>query len=135
METLKLTIPGNPITKKNHSRIINVKGRPMLIPSAQYKDYEKDFIKECKAQKVWALELDKPLTVKCSYYMETRRKVDLSNLLNGTDDALIAAQVIKDDNCCIIVSHDGSRIYYDKENPRVEIEISDETPTFPDTKK
>ena len=62
--------------------------------------------------------------------MKTRRKVDLANLLNGTDDALVHAEVIEDDNCKIIVGHDGSRVYYDKNNPRVEIEIKETEGSF-----
>ena len=127
---MKITIYGNPITKKNSSRIINCHGKTMLIPSKQYKDYESSFIASCMEQRAWNKNINTPVQVKCLYYMETRRKVDLANLLNGTDDALIAAKVIEDDNCSIIVSHDGSRVYYDKENPRVEIEISDVEATF-----
>lgn len=61
--------------------------------------------------------------MKCVYYMPTRHKVDLCNLLAATCDILVKANVIEDDNSKIIVSHDGSRVLYDKENPRVEIEI------------
>lgn len=32
--------------------------------------------------------------------------------------------VIKDDNSRIVAGHDGSRVLYDKENPRVEITIT-----------
>ena len=57
--------------------------------------------------------------------MPTRHKVDLTNLLNATCDILVEAGTIEDDNSRIIVSHDGSRVLYDKENPRVEIEIKE----------
>lgn len=57
--------------------------------------------------------------------MKTKRKVDLTNLLSGTMDCLVAAGVIEDDNCKIAYSHDGSYVCYDKENPRVEIEITE----------
>lgn len=40
------------------------------------------------------------------------------------DDALVAAGVLADDNSQIIVSHDGSRVLYDKDNPRTEVTIS-----------
>lgn len=36
---------------------------------------------------------------------------------------LVHHKVISDDNSGIVCSHDGSRVYYDKENPRTEIEI------------
>lgn len=47
----------------------------------------------------------------------------MTNLQEGTDDILTEVGVIKDDNSKIIKSHDGSRVYFDKENPRTEIWI------------
>lgn len=55
--------------------------------------------------------------------MDTKRRVDLTNLLSATDDALQTAKVIVDDCSSIVVSHDGSRVLYDKDNPRTEIYI------------
>ena len=65
-----------------------------------------------------------PVEVKCLFYMPTRRKVDLTNLLEAIDDILVYAGTLADDNSSIIVSHDGSRVLYDKENPRTEVYIS-----------
>lgn len=56
--------------------------------------------------------------------MPSRRRVDLTNLLESADDALVAAGVLADDNSQIIVSHDGSRVLYDKDSPRTEVTIS-----------
>ena len=116
---MNITIPLNPITKKNSSQIIQCKGRSMIIPSKQYRQYEKD----CKPY-LAKLSIDYPVTVKCLYYMPTRRKVDITNLLSATDDILVKHGVIVDDNRNIVASHDGSRVYCDKENPRAEIEIT-----------
>lgn len=55
--------------------------------------------------------------------MPTKRRVDLTNLLEAIDDILVLNGVLSDDNSQIIVSHDGSRVYYDKQNPRTEVEI------------
>lgn len=119
---MKITIPYPPITKKNSQRIIQCKGRPMIIPSKQYKDYEKS----CEKLKLGLTEpIDYPCNVKCIYYMPTRRRVDLTNLLEATSDILVHCGVIKDDNCRIIQAHDGSRVSYSKENPRTEIEITE----------
>ncbi|WP_223417548.1 RusA family crossover junction endodeoxyribonuclease [Anaerococcus murdochii] len=49
--------------------------------------------------------------------------MDLTNLLAATCDILTDYGVIADDNYKIVVSHDGSRVDFDKERPRVEIEI------------
>ena len=67
--------------------------------------------------------IDLPVNVRCVYYMPTRRRVDLTNLLEATDDILVRAGVLEDDHCGIIAGHDGSRVRYDRARPRVEIEI------------
>ena len=122
---MQIIILGNPITKKNSSRIVTKKlkdGRkiPFIMPSEHYVKYEKE-------AKKYMPRLDKPIdypiTLKCNYYMETRRKCDLVNLLQATSDILVKYGVLLDDNYTIISSYDGSSVEYDKENPRVEINI------------
>ena len=117
---LNIIIPIPPRTKKNSLRIINVKGKPIIIPSELYKKYEK----ECRPfiPKIYP-PINYPINMKCIYYMPTRRKVDLNNLLEASTDMLVFYKVLEDDNSKIVVSHDGSRVFYDKENPRAEIYI------------
>ena len=71
---------------------------------------------------------DEPLSgrynVRVLYYMDTLRRVDLSNLLEATCDILTHYGIIKDDDS-IVASHDGSRVLLDRENPRAEIYIED----------
>lgn len=123
-DVLTFIVKGNPITKKNSSRIIKTGNRSFIVPSQQYKEYEKAFIVECMANKMFHKNINYPCNFQYKYYMQTKRKVDLTNLISATDDCLQAAKVIVDDDCSIVVGHDGSRVYYDKENPRVEITIS-----------
>lgn len=121
----KYTIPLPPVTKKNSQRIlVNQKtGMPFIAPSSAYKRYE--------AQAVYFLT-PKPKTplagryrVAAVFYMPTRRRVDLTNLLEAAHDTLVAAKILADDNNTIIASVDGSRVLYDKENPRTEIIIQE----------
>lgn len=120
---IKLEVFGKPITKKNSQQIVTNKvGRPFVIPSKQFKQYQKLFLSQVKYK---GDPINKPVNVKCVYFMPTRHKVDITNLLNATHDLLVDAKVIEDDNSKIIVSVDGSRVKYDKENPRVEIEIEE----------
>ena len=118
---MKITIQLNPVTKKNSQQIIKIKNRYMIIPSKQYKQYE-------KAAKQFIPVLNKPIcekvNIQCLYYMKTKRRVDLNNLLEATTDVLVKYGVLEDDNSNIVVSHDGSRVLYDKENPRTEIIIT-----------
>lgn len=122
---MHITLGLAPITKKNHCQIIKVKQnkkeRMMVIPSKQYKQFEKD----CAAfiDAIPFSTYDVPVNVKCVYYMPTRRRVDLVNLQEATLDVLVKYGVILDDNVNIVASMDGSRVFYDKENPRTEIDI------------
>ena len=117
----KIVIPLPPVTKKNHQRIVRGRyGAPMVIPSAQYEAYQQAAAWHCKGGETIA----EPVEVKCLFYMPTRRKVDLTNLLEAIDDILVYAGTLADDNSSIIVSHDGSRVLYDKDNPRTEVYIT-----------
>lgn len=116
---IKFAIKIAPRTKKNSQRIVVVRGRPMIIPSKLYKDYEKD----CKPYIPNVETIDYPINLKCIYYMPTKRRVDLCNLLEATCDMLVFYKVLADDNSKIVYSHNGSKVLYDKNNPRTEIEI------------
>lgn len=117
-------MPGRPITKKNSPRIAvnRATGRPMVLPSEQYKQYEQavGWYIPCKGRKI-----NVPVNVQCVYYMPTRHRVDLANLLAATCDILVHYGVLEDDNSGIVASHDGSRVLYSKESPRVEIVIEE----------
>lgn len=126
MDTIiSFTIGLKPITKKNSQRIcINSKtGRPFILPSKQYVQYEKDagwYMPKCDM-------ITGRVNIKATYYMPTRHKVDLINLHEALHDILVKYRVIEDDNSKIVVSTDGSRVRYDKNNPRTEVEITEVT--------
>ena len=124
---IKFEIKGNPRPKKNNIRPIKTKdGRVMLIQSQGYLDYESEAIPQLeKVKQKIKKPFSQPLNLKCIYYRGDRRRCDLLNLLNATADILVKAKILEDDNYKIVVSTDGSRVYYDKENPRVEIEIEE----------
>ena len=119
---MKITLIGRPYTKKNSPRIIT-KPYPRLLPSKNFVQYEKDCIRQITGK--YKQKIDYPINLKCVYYMPTRHRVDLVNLLEATCDILVTAGVLEDDNAKIVKSHDGSRVLYDKERPRVEIEIEE----------
>lgn len=124
MYEIKIVISANPVTKKNSSQILkNPKtGRYFIAPSKKYKMYEK----ECAwyLNRYSNLHISRPVNVKCLFYMQTRRRVDLNNLLESATDVLVKYGVLADDNSNIVVSHDGSRVLYDKDNARTEIYIT-----------
>ena len=119
---MKFTIPLPPVTKKN-SQVIMINqrtGKPFVMPSQKYRDYEQAAL--------WFIpknvRINCAVNIECHFYMETRRKVDLTNLLEAIDDIMVKAGLLADDNFTIIQSHDGSRVFYDKAKPRTEICIT-----------
>lgn len=121
---IEFTIDIPPRSKKNHQQIlVNRKtGRPFVSPSSAYKAYQKAALMLIPPDARRAI--DYPVNVQAVYYTDTRRRVDLCNLLEATDDILVDAGVLTDDNSNIIAGHDGSRVLYDRERPRTEIRIT-----------
>lgn len=121
MYLVKFRIDIAPITKKNHGQIIYNKktGKPMVIPSKQYLQYEKDahwFMPKIET-------IEEPVNVKAIFYMPTKRRVDLVNLQEALLDVLVREKILADDNSNIVFSMDGSYVDYDKEHPRTEVYI------------
>lgn len=96
-------------------------GKPFVAPSEEYKLYE--------GSAMWFIPknnyIDYPVNVKCLFYMPTKRRCDLTNLLESIDDIMVKARLLADDSYTIIVGHDGSRVLYDKNNPRTEVYITE----------
>lgn len=118
---IHFTINLPPISKKNSQQILvnRATGRPFIMPSSKFKEYEDAAMWYIPKQTA----ICEPVTVKCLFYMPTHRKCDLTNLLEAVDDIMVKAGLLEDDNYTIIVSHDGSRVLYDKEKPRTEVFI------------
>lgn len=123
--TVSFTLPLKPVTKKNSGQIVMRGSYPILLPSKQYMQFEKDSAPYFLRVKMQTGEINYPVNVKCIFYMETHRRVDLCNLLNAVDDAMVASGLVIDDNRDIIAAHDGSRVYFDKNRPRIEITIEE----------
>lgn len=90
------------------------------MPSKQYKIYESAAMRYMPSVE---RPIDFPVNVRCLFYVPTKRKCDLTNLLEAIDDIMVRAGILADDNYYIIIGHDGSRIYHDKDNPRTEVYI------------
>lgn len=128
---IKYTVLGDARTKKNSQMIAGAGKRCPVC-----KKPEKQWIRQGKPhdefkrrameqlRPIPATPIESEVNVKCLFYMATRRKVDSLNLLAAIDDLLVDTQIIADDNSRIVVAHDGSRVLYDPQNPRVEITIT-----------
>ena len=122
---IHFTVPLTPISKKNSQQILvnHATGRPFIMPSKKYKEYEKDamwFIPKGETIRT-------PVNVKCLFYMPTKRKCDLVNMQESILDVMVKAGLLADDNYSIVQSMDGSRVFYDKGNPRTEVYITEVT--------
>lgn len=128
----KFTIPLDPRTKKNSQMIA---GTGVRCPYC--KKPQRQFIRQGATNQEYTVKaypylrpkpaapIETPVHIKYLFYMGTRRIVDKLNLQAAADDLLVLADIIKDDNASIVKSHDGTRVRYDKENPRTEIYIYD----------
>lgn len=123
MTPLRIWLPGEPRTKKNSQQIHRSGSRRWIAPSDAYRQYAAGCA--LLIPSAARLHVDHPVNVQCVYSMATKRKVDLVNLLEATLDILVAAGVLADDNSRIAASHDGSCVLYDRDNPGVEITITD----------
>ena len=121
MAEIRYTIALPPITKKNSQQIMTNKktGRPFIMPSANYKKYERDAARFLTPRPPRPIECS--LNIQCLFYLPTRRRTDLTNLLEAVDDVLVSTGIIADDHYGIVTAHDGSRCFHDKLNPRTEI--------------
>lgn len=131
MKVLAYTVKGDPRTKKNHQTIAGAGKRCPVC-----KKFQKQWIRQGAAhdqfvaEALWQLKprpkqpIEFPINVRYLFFMQTRRIVDATNLMEAMDDILIAAGIIKDDNSRIIIGHDGTRVLYDHDNPRTEIYIT-----------
>ena len=124
MAEIKYTIKLTPVTKKNSQQLLtNPKtGRPFIMPSKKYKEYEKEAVWFLKPRPPRPIECR--VNIKCLFYLPTRRRTDLTNLLEAVDDLLVHAGIIADDHYGIVEAHDGSRCFVDRDNPRTEITIT-----------
>lgn len=127
--------------RKNYPKHLYGKGKPFKVyiyctkaPQQLitiFKDREETMDGEIHHGKPVFVKFDKLLpdsvrvNVRCMYYMKTARRVDLANLIEATTDILVKARVLEDDNSKIVAAHDGSRVEFDRKQPRVEIEIKE----------
>lgn len=123
-------IPLDPRTKKNSPQIAGTgKKCPYCGKLAR------QFIVPSKANKLYSAQaalhltdkpespIDRPVHIKYLFYKGTRHRVDALNLAEAADDILVEAGILADDNSNIVKHHDGTRVLYDKQNPRTEIYI------------
>jgi len=122
-------IYAEPRSKKNSQQLAYnpQTKRPFITQSKAYKDFSKEVIKQIRMNGFAPKEpINYPINIRYVFYKSSRRLCDGLNLSAAMDDilAVAGAGVIEDDHRDIVVGHDGTRVFYDKENPRVEVTIT-----------
>lgn len=123
----RFIIYAEPRSKKNSQQLAyNPKTkRPFITQSSAYKSFSKEVIKQIRMNGFAPKEpITYPINIKYLFYKSSRRLCDGLNLSAAMDDILTQARVIDDDHRDIVAGHDGTRVFYDKKNPRVEVTIS-----------
>ena len=131
MELLaQYVIPLDPRTKKNH---MTIAGTGPKCPKCGKR--KRQFVRQGAAHSKYAFEsaqflnprprepIEGEVHIVYILYMQTKRRVDDLNLYASLDDILVHEKILKDDCIKFIRSRDGSRVLYDKDNPRAEIYI------------
>jgi Holliday junction resolvase RusA-like endonuclease len=115
-----IKIPGRPVPKKNSMMARCINGKPLIIQSKTYREYEKMALLSLADYQ--GPRFSGPVQVKASYWLADNRRPDLNNLMAATADILEKAGIIANDRD--IVSWDGSRIMGVSPEPRTEIIIT-----------
>lgn len=125
MSLYEVKLEGVVRPKKNSKRIVNIKGRRMVISSKQYMEWHKTAVQQLEDKNVPKDQIDFPIALSVIFYRPDRRKRDLSNMVESINDLLVDYGLLKDDNCDIIKAlhvYDGGT---DKERPRCKILINE----------
>lgn len=118
---VRLIIPVKPRTKKNSMKIMRAGTKQWIGPSKAAREFENLCAWWIRAEA--RKKLKRPVNVRVRFFVDSYRRVDLTNLLEAIDDALVKCDVLSDDSADVIAGHDGSRVYIDRVQPRLEIDI------------
>lgn len=130
---IRLIISGPPRTKKTSNRLVMAGGRPRVLPSAAWSTWTKSARITVDGLPVsWSgklsIETGKgllgavPLNCAALFYRDARRG-DAVGFYQGLADLLEKRGIIPNDAC--LVSWDGSRLLLDRQNPRVELTLTE----------
>lgn len=121
---MEFKISGRPYVKKSNMKLV-MRGRKLVrIPTANYTSWATKAREQIEEQMTVAQPIDYPINLQCLFFMNTAGVVDLSALYEGIQDELVKCGVLSDDNYKIVASHDGSGVFVDRDDPRMEITIT-----------
>ncbi len=116
------TVHGAPRTKKNHTRILRVRGRVVVAQAESHEAWANAAILQLRARSHGLPEWVRgPVNLRALIYRE-RDTGDLGNYLAAVCDALQEAGVVQNDR--EVRGFDGSRLLKDAKSPRIEITLT-----------
>jgi Holliday junction resolvase RusA-like endonuclease len=107
--------------KKNSKSVISVNGRLIPLSDKEYTEWEKRIAELFYAKKLPGAAFEGDVNLAAVFEMTGNYPGDLSNLLEGIQDALQSAGVIANDRQ--IVSLDGTELFRNAEENRIEVEL------------
>jgi len=122
---LSFNIPGRPATKKTSQRVVRRGGFTRILPSLLYEKYEN----HCKAycDSIWKdlgyNPMDFGISIKLKVYLDSWIVGDECGYQQAHGDIIQKHGIIADDMWIHWVDNGEHMIHYDKENPRIEVEI------------
>lgn len=128
---ISLTIPGAPRTKKTHNRIILVKSRGrkarrVVMPSEVWEAWAERVLpliaQQTRRSPIACPLPDRAYNCAAIFYRDANRG-DAVGYYQGLADVLEKAKVVSNDKW--ITQWDGSRLLIDRDNPRVELVITE----------
>ena len=137
--TISFTVPGAPRTKKTHSQIVQAMGRAILVPSEAHKKWFREAMTAAPIIRTQLMDQGIPLplhdqvSVAALFYRE-RNTGDAVGYYQALGDYIQAprhkggrttrrgAGIIDDDRQ--IRDWDGSRLWKDADNPRIEVYLT-----------
>ncbi len=91
-------IQGRPAIKKNNYRIFRRGRGSFIAPSVKYKDWENDLVGRLLLRGKERLPIDFPVYMQATFHFKNHQhECDTSNCLEGIQDVLAKADIIKND--------------------------------------
>ncbi|MDD6770823.1 MAG: RusA family crossover junction endodeoxyribonuclease [Inconstantimicrobium porci] len=120
----KIIVKGSPITKSNF-KLFNAQGRAILPKNSglyhdRYAIYEEQIALEARAQNPNVIFTESLIAVLKVYYKSEKRHPDTINITKSIFDGIEKSGIIIND---VQIRKIITEEYYDKENPRFELEL------------
>ncbi len=122
-EAILFSITGRVPSKKNSKQLVSAHGRPLLIPSKAYLEWEEDACWQLKSQMAGTI-ITLPLkscSILLTFTFPDHRIADLTNKAESVMDALVKMRIIEDDNWKVVPDLRLRSNGANKEHPGVEI--------------